>query len=600
MAGSKAKDGQVMVDEALAGILMSKPPEVRARMLLDMAASNGAGAPGVHALLTQLLQTSAGQAVAAQLAQQKALYEQALAELQEGPVRPATFIAEADGGLPGPRPRAHVITPDGQERFATLHPSIKPRSLIPGMTVYLDPKGAVVLGVSQALTEVGPQATFLRRMDGSSLVEASMGEERMVLRASQCILDVVEKGALVRGGSMVICPRRQFAFSPVAQVQDRRYRFVDRSRVQEVTASRDIGNPHWSLNWLIGRTRILLRRPDLLERFDLRPRCALLMTGPTGTGKTLTIRAYLYELQRMLVERTGREDLGSRVIRAKVPQLLSEWLGRSDKNIDELFDDIQAVASEKVQTRSGELLHLPVVVILEEAEGIARRRGELDGGIYDRILGTLLQRLDDPTDDLARLPMILITTSNRPDLIDSAMWRRLAGVRAHFGRLDREGVTAVLDKKLRPHYPYAGGNGRRAEEVRAAVIDQVVSWLYSPNGEDSGLVEITYRDGKKATRYRRDLLTGAVIEQAVASAIDQIVFQAEAGHKDAGLSAPAIMDALRRITDGLADNLTSHNAADYLDLPEHAAVALVRRLRSPTRDLAGLVARPHPDATTEP
>jgi SpoVK/Ycf46/Vps4 family AAA+-type ATPase len=227
-----------------------------------------------------------------------------------------------------------------------------------------------------------------------------------------------------------------------------------------------------------------------------------------------------------------------------------------------------------------------VVVILEEAEGIARRRGEFDGGIYDRILGTLLQRLDDPTDDLAQLPVILITTSNRPELIDSAMWRRLAGTRAFFGRLDREGLTAVLRKKLRPHYPYATCNGHSPEQLRAAVIDQVTAWLYSPNGDDGGLVEITFRDGKKATHYRRDFLTGAVIEQAIASAIDQAVFRAEAGHEDAGLSAAGLMEALRRHTDGLADNLTSHNVADYLNLPDHAAVASVRRLRR----VAGLFA----------
>ena len=394
----------------------------------------------------------------------------------------------------------------------------------------------------------------------------------------------------MRGGNVLICPRRQFVFATIPGIKDRRYRFVDRGKVPEVVAARDIGKPHWALGWLIRRARVLLFRPDLLQRFDLRPRCALLMTGPTGTGKTLTIRAFLHEFHRMLGERTGRDDLGSRVIRAKVPELLSEWLGRSDKNIEELFDDIQAVASEQVETRDGERLRLPVVVILEEAEGIARRRGEFDGGIYDRILGTLLQRLDDPTDDLAQLPVILITTSNRPELIDSAMWRRLAGMRARFGRLDREGLTAVLTKKLRPHYPYASCNGHGIEDLRAAAIDRVTAWLYSPNGDEGGLVEITFRDGKKGTRYRRDFLTGAVIEQAVASAIDQAVFQAEAGHEDAGLSAASLIDALRRHTDGLADNLTSHNVADYLDLPEHAAVASVRRLRCPAGQFADLVA----------
>src|SRR6202011_4637909 len=98
-------------------------------------------------------------------------------------------------------------------------------------------------------------------------------------------------------------------------------------------------------------------------------RFSVMLIGKTGTGKTLTIRAFLHQFSCMMAERTGRKDLGSRVVRVKVPELLSEWLGRSDKNIEELFNNIQAVASEEFETAGGERLRLPVVVILEEVEG---------------------------------------------------------------------------------------------------------------------------------------------------------------------------------------------------------------------------------------
>jgi SpoVK/Ycf46/Vps4 family AAA+-type ATPase len=220
------------------------------------------------------------------------------------------------------------------------------------------------------------------------------------------------------------------------------------------------------------------------------------------------------------------------------------------------------------------------VLILEEAEGIARRRGEFDSGVYDRIVGTLLQRLDDPTDDLGRLPLILVTTTNRPELFDAAMWRRLSGVRAHFTRLDREGLAAVLGKKLKRHYPYSTNNGCTPDQLRQGLIDQVVGWLFSPNGDDRPLVEFTLRDGKKVTKHRRDFLTGSVIEQAVANAIDQVVFAAEENDAaDVGLSAAGIVEAMRQHIDGLAENLTPQNASDYVDLPEHSHVAQVRVLR---------------------
>jgi hypothetical protein len=568
-----------------------KTPEQQAKMVFDVVMGGMAHPDTLMPFLTSVFQQAQNHTPEGEVAALKTKLEEMLAELESGPARPATFICEAEGEMPGPKPRAYVITPDGQERYPILREGIDIDTFESGMTVYLDAKGTMVLGSSHAIPKVGQQASFLRRYPGTDQVEVAMRDERLVVFAARSVLDTEAEGKLTRGDRLLICPRRQFAFQVIPPEQDRKHRFVDRNSLPHVIASRDVGKPHWVLGYMAQRTRILLFRPDLLEKFDLRPRFAVLLDGPTGTGKTLTIRAFLHEFDQMLLERTGRSDIGSRVIRVKVSELLSEWLGRSDKNIDELFDDLKALASELIETATGEKLLIPLVVILEEVEGLARRRGEHDGtGVYDRIIGTLLQRLDDPTEDLAKLPLILIATSNRPDLIDSAMWRRLAGMRARFTRLDREGLAAVLGKKLKPHYPFAARNGTPAEQLRRDLIDQVVAWLYSPAGEDKGMVEVTLRDGKKITKHRRDFLTGAVVEQAVSNAIDQTVFTAAASSQNhAGLTPAALIDALRRHTDGLADNLTALNVHDYVDLPEHSQAAHVRRLRSSNGQLADLI-----------
>jgi hypothetical protein len=541
-----------------------KPPETRARILLDVLQDSSE--PVVQqAVLTQLLQQAGAATPEAEALRLKESYEHALAELENGAVRPATFLAEAGGNLPGPGPRAHVISPDGQERFPTLHPRVTLPELKPGMTVYLDPRGAVLLGIAPVAPPAGQQATFLRRVAETGQVEVSLRDERLLLHAAEPIRQAAAAGRLHAGDRLLVCPRRLFALALVPPETHCR-RFVDASRTPDVVAARDIGRPHAILDTLVRRLRLLLFRPDLLARFELRPSFAALLTGPSGCGKTLTLRAFQHEFARLVAERTGRRDLGSRVIRVKTAELLSEWLGRSDKNVEELFDDIQSVAGTEVATASGQRLRLPVIVILEEVEGLARRRGSQDGAVYDRILATLLQRFDD----LGDLPLFLLSTSNRPDLIDAAVARRL-GVQARFGRLDRDGLAAVLDKKLKPEYPYAA--------ARAAVTDHVVGRLFGPGGDKQGVVEVTLHDGRTLLKHRRDFLTGGLVEQAVATAIDQTVSAAEAGTGEGRLDGVTVAEALERQIDSLAEVLTPDNTADYLDLPEGARVTGVRRLR---------------------
>jgi ATP-dependent 26S proteasome regulatory subunit len=567
----------------------AKPPEVRAKILLDVIHSHFQTPALQQAVLADVLRQSGARTPEAEAQKLKECYEQALLELEHGPIRPATFLSVAEGDLPGPKPRVHVVTPDGQERCPVLHPRIRLADCKLGMTVYLDPKGSVVLGLSSGSPRVGQEGTFLRQVAGTTLIEATLQGERLMLHGSAPVLDAIAAGTLTSGGRILVCPRRHLALGVVPPETDYAHRFLDRSRVPDVIAERDIGKPHWVLAHMMKRLHIFLTRPDLLERFDLRPRFAVLLTGPSGCGKTLTIRAFLRAFDRALVERTGRQDLGSRVIRVRVADLLSEWLGRSDRNIEELFNDIRAIAGTTIETASGEKVVLPVVLILEEVEGIARRRGEPGAGTYDRILATLLQRLDDPTDELGKLPLLLISTSNRPDLIDSAMCRRL-GLQARFTRLDREGLAAVLDKKLKANYPYAPVPSWTAEQVREDVIRQVAAWLFGPGASNAGMVEIVLDDGREILKRRRDFLTGGIVEQAVASAIDQAVFAAEgAAAAESGLNASAVIEALRQQIDALADNLTPDNAADYLDLPENARVSSLRRLRSPAGTLPFLL-----------
>jgi hypothetical protein len=578
---SKAETLRLLLDS-------SKPLQQRARLFFQIVSSLKFDAAQVEEFAAGLIEVAQQAAPAADVAALKEQLQQQLAALNEGPPRMATYLGPAEVMLPGDHPRVHVMTSDGVERFPLLGDKVRLQDLTPGMTVFLDFKGLTVTAVSPWLPQAGQEAIFLRALPDSNCIEVKHLDQPMVLYATQPLLDGVREGRVKRNDRIIFCLQRRFAFGAVPAEQDRRYRFIDKTKIPEIVAARDIGRPHWILGWMLKRLRIMLHHPELMEQFDFRPRCSAFLSGPSGTGKTLTIGAFLYESHRMMAEFVGRDDVGSRVIRVKSSDLLSHLFGVTDQNIDALFDDILALARETIEV-DGRRVTLPIVVIMEEAEALAKRRGDFDGAIYDRVIGMLLQRLDDPTDSLANVPLFWITTSNRAEIMDSAMWRRLAGVRAEFLRLDRDGALAVLHKKLKPKFPYASHNGTPHAERRTQAIDRVMASLFSPNGDDAGQLELTLRDGQKLTKHRRDFLTGAVIERAVSLAIESTAGAAvENGGQTDGLSAERLIEALRHVIDGELANVTPHNAGDYLDLPEHTPVASVRRLRQERRQWARL------------
>ena len=529
-----------------------KPMDMRVHGMMNVARASLDDPETAHKLMCGILTLASQKGTSAEVEQAKEEanaakkeHEQALAELQSGPLRPANFIGPAEFEIPGQGPRGHVVTPDGQERFPILTDDVPIEDLRPGMEVLLDAQGAVMIAASDRSPDVGEQAVFVRRFPGTNRVEAIVHDQHIVLRAAQPLLDALDSEEGVRRGTKLLyCRRRLFAFAAIPSDDDRQHRFLDSQKVPDVIPSRDIGKPNKILKRMVQRVRTMLDNPELTGLFNMRPRSNYLFSGPSGTGKTHHIKGFLYEFYEILKAFTGNEDISSRVIRVRPSDLLSEWFGVTERNMDALFDDIQALAEEEVELADGTKRQLPVVVILEEVEGLGRRRGEFDGGPYDRVITTLLQRLDDPTESLSNLPVIMIATSNRPDLLDSAMWRRLARHRAHFGRLDREGVAAILSKKLQPEFPYASNNGAAPEQLRQDMIDQVTMWLFSPNNGDNAQIEITLRDGSKLTRRRRDFMTGSLIESAVANAIDEIIFDTvETGAEDIGLSVPCIIDS---------------------------------------------------------
>jgi transitional endoplasmic reticulum ATPase len=146
---------------------------------------------------------------------------------------------------------------------------------------------------------------------------------------------------------------------------------------------------------------------------DMEAAKGVLLYGPPGTGKTLLAKAVANEAQ-------------SNFISIKGPELLNKYVGESEKGVREVFEKARSNA--------------PTVVFFDEIDSIAGERGRNmgDSGVGERVVSQLLTELDG-IEDLE--DVVVIATSNRPDLIDSALLRP--------GRLDRHVHVPVPDEEAR-------------------------------------------------------------------------------------------------------------------------------------------------------
>lgn len=143
-----------------------------------------------------------------------------------------------------------------------------------------------------------------------------------------------------------------------------------------------------------------LQYPDTFTRLGVTPPRGLLLYGPPGCGKTFLVKA---------IAGSGQAN----VLSVKGAELLSKWVGESEKAVRELFRRAREAA--------------PTIIFLDEVDALAPIRGQsTDGGTTDRVVASLLTELDG-VEQLR--DVVVIGATNRPDLVDPALLRP--------GRLER-------------------------------------------------------------------------------------------------------------------------------------------------------------------
>ena len=155
-----------------------------------------------------------------------------------------------------------------------------------------------------------------------------------------------------------------------------------------------------------------LKYQGLFVHSDATPPKGILLYGPPGTGKTLMAKAAAHESEANFISIKG-------------PELLSKWVGESEKGVREVFRKARQAA--------------PCIVFFDEIDAIAPTRGHgSDSHVTERVISQLLTEMDG-LEVLSNV--IIIAATNRPDIIDAALLRP--------GRFDRLLYVPPPDKEAR-------------------------------------------------------------------------------------------------------------------------------------------------------
>ncbi len=155
-----------------------------------------------------------------------------------------------------------------------------------------------------------------------------------------------------------------------------------------------------------------LSQPEVFKRLGINAPHGILLYGPPGTGKTLLAKAVANESDANFISIKG-------------PEVMSKWVGESEKAVRELFKKAKQVA--------------PSIVFLDELDAIAPRRGAYSGShVTESVVNQLLTSIDGLE---SMEGVIIIGATNRPDIVDSSLLRP--------GRFDRLILTPAPERTAR-------------------------------------------------------------------------------------------------------------------------------------------------------
>ncbi|HMO02441.1 MAG TPA: AAA family ATPase [Oligoflexia bacterium] len=148
-----------------------------------------------------------------------------------------------------------------------------------------------------------------------------------------------------------------------------------------------------NVKWELQSVVELLKDPKSAKKYGIGVPKGILLSGPPGTGKTT--------IAKVLASQSGCSFFA-----LKTNEIISKWVGESEKNLSALFD-----AAAK---------HRPAIIFIDEIDAVAKARSSDNAAHTDSFVNHLLQLMDGVVKSEG---IYIVAATNRPDLVDEALKR---------------------------------------------------------------------------------------------------------------------------------------------------------------------------------